>query len=120
MYIVSDVPGRLRLKLEKFKNRPEQLGRTKQWLMMDGVHRITTTPLTGSVVVEYDRRKISSKDVVEILVLNNCPVKPKPDKRLNHKKKHEQIAVKVGKATLSWLAGQVLEANGLSYIAAFI
>ncbi|GAB6144741.1 HMA2 domain-containing protein [Desulfocicer niacini] len=120
MYIVHNVPGRIRIKLEKMKNDSTRLNHVKKWLMVDGVKQIKSNALTGSVVVEFDPSRVSSDKFLEILNKNNCHVSTRSKSLAKMEKSHEKIAVKVGKATFSWLAGQVLEANGLSYIAAFI
>ncbi len=120
MYIVHNVPGRTRIKLEKMKKDSSRLNHVKQWLMIDGVYQVKSNALTGSVVVKYDPRKLSSDKFIEVLNKNRCYIAPRQQTVLKMKKNHEKITIKVSKATFSWFAGQVLGANGLSYIAAFI
>ncbi len=121
MYMAHDVPGRLRVKLEKLRNNPLQLSQVKQLLMINGVHRIKTSTLTGSVVVEYDSLTVTSEKIVSLLHENGYSIDRQ--RRLKERKlqgNHEKIAVTLSRATVSWFAGRVLEANGLSFIAAFI
>lgn len=119
--MAHDVPGRLRVKFEKLRNNPYQLDQVKRLLMVEGVHKIKSNPLTGSIVVEYDSLTITSEMILDILNNNGysieTQIKLKGKKLQEH---HEKIAITVSKATVSWIAGRILEANGLSLIAAFI
>lgn len=117
--MIHDVPGRLRVKLSKLKNNPHRLNIVRNLLMVDGVHKVKSNALTGSVIVEYDSFEISSSHLIEILekngyTIDSTPVSPSVNQV------HEKAVLTLSKATISWLAGRVLEANGLSYIAAFI
>ncbi|THB74978.1 MAG: hypothetical protein D3926_20860 [Desulfobacteraceae bacterium] len=118
MYSVHDVPGRLRVKFEKLRNNPYRLQHVKDLLSIQGVYKVKTNDLTGSIVVEYDRLSIRSDHLFDILSENGYHV----DKTSGtpSSAQHEKLALTLGKATFSFLAGRVLEANGLSYIAAFI
>jgi len=69
----------------------------------------------------YDPLSVSSPRLIETLNDNGYSIDAQ--KELQDKKRvetHEKIALTVGRATFSWIAGRVLEANGLSLIAAFI
>lgn len=122
MYAVHDVPGRLRVKFQKMKNNPYRLEQIKTLLQVEGVYKIKSNPLTGSVVVEYDSLTIGSRHLLEILNENGYAIDKEEHNVINQKsgEPHEKIAMTIGKAAVSWIAGRVLEANGLSYIAAFI
>jgi hypothetical protein len=49
------VPGRLRLKAAEFRNKPSLLEAARRELMaLRGVSSVSTNPLTGSILVEYD------------------------------------------------------------------
>ncbi|MFH2093307.1 MAG: HMA2 domain-containing protein [Pseudomonadota bacterium] len=115
------VPGRLRVKLEKLKNNPYQLDRVKELLKIEGVHKIKSTSLTGSMVIEYDNLTTTPEAILTILDKNGYSI---DTQRLVKEKKfqenHEKIAGTLGKATISWIAGRILDANGLSFISAFI
>ncbi len=119
MYTVHDVPGRLRIRIEKLKNNPYRLDQIRELLMVEGVYRVKTNAVTGSVIIEYDKYTLRSPELVAILSENGYPAdeRRKQEKRIET---HEKIAVTLSRATFSWLAGRVLEANGLAYIAAFI
>ncbi|ACN17186.1 putative cation-transporting p-type ATPase C [Desulforapulum autotrophicum HRM2] len=121
MYFIHDIPGRLRVKIEYLKNHPERLKEVRQLLIANGVHKVKSNALTGSTVVEYDPALITSAHLLDILNANGYTI----DARLvaeNQKKRinNEKVAMKITKTAASWLAGQVLEANGFSLIAALI
>ena len=121
MYMAHDVPGRLRIRFTKLRNNPYQLNKVRELLTMSGVYKTNINTVTGSVVVLYDPLSVSSPRLIAILNDNGYPIDPQKD--LQNKKMvetHEKIAATVGKATFSWIAGRILEANGLSLIAAFI
>ncbi len=121
MYMAHDVPGRLRVKFERLRNNPYQLNKIREFLTMSGVYKININTVTGSVVAMYDPLSVSSLQLIGILNDNGYPIDTQKDIR-NKKmvESHEKIAATVGKATFSWIAGRILEANGLSMIAAFI
>lgn len=119
MYKAHDIPGRLRIKFEKFINNPCQLNKIKGLLSIDGVYKININTVTGSVVVFYDPVSVSSPHILSLLNTNGYPVDTQKDNK-KMVETHEKIAATVGKATFSWIAGRILEANGLSFVAAFI
>ncbi len=121
MYFVHDIPGRLRIKIEYLKNHPERLQEIQTLLNVSGVLRVRSNPLTGSTVVEYNPDKISSDRLLNILNINGYAIDVQAN-AVNRKIRatQEQVAMKACKATVSWLAGMILEANGLSMVARFI
>lgn len=120
MYFIHEVPGRLRVKIAYLKNNPYRLKLVRKMLAVHGVFKIRTSTLTGSIVVEYDPMTVESAQLLDILRTNGYAVDKA--RRFDDPRRIEQdkILLSVGKATLSWVTGKVLEANGLSYIAAFI
>ncbi|MFO7884087.1 MAG: hypothetical protein R6U68_04630 [Desulfobacteraceae bacterium] len=121
MYFVHDIPGRLRIKIEYLRNHPERLQEIRMLLNIPGVSKVKSNPTTGSTVVEYNSDRVSSSCLLNILKTNGYDIDFQKN-TLNRKnnKAHEKIALKVSKAAVSWFAGQVLEANGLSMVALFI
>ncbi|WP_462270035.1 HMA2 domain-containing protein [Desulfobacter sp.] len=120
MYFVHDVPGRLRVKIKYLKNNPHRLETLRQHLSVPGVYKVRTNALTGSIVIEYDPLTIDAKSLIDIFNANGHTV---PEKNLVEdvqNKDHEKLARTLSRAIASWVAGQLLEANGLSYISAFI
>jgi hypothetical protein len=89
-------------------------------LSVPGVYKVRTNALTGSIVIEYDPLTIDAKSLIDIFNANGHTV---PEKNLVEdvqNKDHEKLARTLSRAIASWVAGQLLEANGLSYISAFI
>ncbi|MFH1152992.1 MAG: hypothetical protein V1793_04165 [Pseudomonadota bacterium] len=121
MYFIHDIPGRLRVKIEYLKNHPERLKEVRELLIANGVRNVKSNSLTGSTVVEYDPSVITSGHLLDILKQNGYAIDTRQiQENRKAQENHEKLALKVSKAAVSWLAGQVLEANGLSLIAAFI
>lgn len=121
MYFIHDIPGRLRVKIEYLKNHPERLKELSDLLGANGVRSVKSNALTGSTVVEYDPNIITSRHLMGILKDNGYAIEARPAGATPGARGNgEEMALKVGKAALSWLAGQVLEANGLGLIAVFI
>jgi hypothetical protein len=77
--------------------------------------------LTGSTVVAYDPKIITSIALLDILKSNGYAIDLE-NSAVNRKLRqaHEELAMKVSKAAVTWLAGRVLEANGLSMVARLI
>ena len=119
MYLVHDVPGRLRVKLEKLRNNPYRLKQVQDLLAIEGVHRVKSSPVTGSVVVEYDNLALNSGNLIDLLNSNGYDIAICRNQQ-KVIESHEKIAMNIGRATFSWVAGMVLEANGLACIAALI
>ena len=66
--IVSDSPGRLRVRLHRDDRKGDILERTQAHLQgQPGVHHVDTNRATGSVTVRYDPRTHSSDDVIAML-----------------------------------------------------
>jgi hypothetical protein len=121
MYFIHDIPGRLRVKIEYLKNHPERLKALRELLVANGVRSVKSNALTGSTVVEYDPDIITSGHLMGILKDNGYAIENRQGagKTSALVANREEMALKVGKAALSWLAGQVLEANGLGLVAVF-
>jgi copper chaperone CopZ len=121
MYFVHDIPGRLRVKIEYLKNHPERLKEICKLLNVPGVFRVKSNSLTGSTVVDYDAGVVTSGHLLDILKTNGYAIDlEKNAVNLKIRETQEKMAMKVSKAAVSWLAGRVLEANGLSMVVRFI
>jgi copper chaperone CopZ len=121
MAFVHDIPGRLRVKIEYLKNHPERLEEIRTLLNVAGVSSVRSNVLTGSTVVAYDPKIITSRALLDILKSNGYAIDLE-NSAVNRKLRqaHEELAMKVSKAAVTWLAGRVLEANGLSMVARLI
>ena len=118
---IHDVPGRLRVQYKRLRNNPDALAMLSQALKREGVYKIKSNALTGSLVVCYDNLTVRSEQLLDVLNENGFPANLRKARRIRREsRKNGEVAVKVGKATASWVAGQVLEANGFGLIAAMI
>ena len=66
-YYVHHVPGRLRIKIAALKKNPSRARELK--LCLEGIHGVLETDvsiITGSIVIKYDARVVSSA-----VILNN-------------------------------------------------
>ncbi len=120
------IPGRIRVKtpaLKGFSIQPDEL--EKKLMSLPGVLSATVNTLTGSVLVNYDERTMNAGKIVD-LVGSECGVDFSTaahiDKYLDEKLSHtgEQIGVRLGKAVLGMVIGQVFEGSPLALLAAVI
>lgn len=70
--VVSDIPGRLRIKVNNFKKLPKeavnfQSQAVKAVKRLDGVESVKFNFVIGTVLIEYDKDKIDSKAIVSWL-----------------------------------------------------
>jgi hypothetical protein len=62
------VPGRLRIKTPFAKRNPEVVSDIERLLIQcDGLQTISSNPLTGSIVITYDPRKITHQKILSLL-----------------------------------------------------
>ncbi len=67
-YYLHDVPGRLRIKTPFIKGNTALAKHVERFLeQIHGIKSITTNPLTGSIIMTYDERKVTSKMLLETL-----------------------------------------------------
>lgn len=118
---IHHVPGRLRIRIPILKNNPQAIERAKTLLLVEGTDSFKANPLTGSLTVTYDPHSLSKDRLLGILKQNGLYC----DKRITTmdmqlSQASNTAARKIGRAMFGWAVGRVLEANGLSFIAAFI
>lgn len=67
-YHLHELPGRLRVKIPMLK-RNESAARKVQDFLEDikGISSASAKPLTGSIVIKFDPKAISSREIVTIL-----------------------------------------------------
>lgn len=121
-YDMHHVPGRLRLRLPQFKQRPQRMGRVDEALQgLAGVDRIEHKRSTGSVVVYYDPDVMDETRILNALayngLLDRAEMPPEPRKRACPAEKAGQA---VGRMVFSWAVGRALDSSGLSFLAALI
>lgn len=116
------VPGRMRVKSQSLKRQPGRGSEAKRLLqVLDGVTGASFTALTGSLVVNFDPYRIDPDQICRCLndlglfdpalaASSNDPVQNVV----------AQAGLHIGKAAAGWALGKVLQANGLSMLAALI
>lgn len=70
--VVSDLPGRLRIKVNNFKKLPKEAVNFQSQAMeavkrLDGVKNVKFNFVIGTVLIEYDIDKVDSKAIVSWL-----------------------------------------------------
>ena len=68
--VVSDLPGRLRLKVNNYKKIPKEAQLYQNYAIeavkkIEGINNVQFNFVIGTILIEYDVNKISSKEVVD-------------------------------------------------------
>lgn len=121
-YYVHQVPGRLRVKIPSLKSNAEKAeqikGLLEEW---NGVQTASVNPVTGSVVVLYDRDALDSEEILEALenhgYLDTSGVVSSQDRDSGSFSRHQEV---IGKALFGWAVGKALENTGFSFLTALI
>jgi hypothetical protein len=119
---IHSVPGRLRVKVPTIRRQTSK-GQKVQALLenLDGIDQTTVNTITGSVVIHYDDEIIDVKEILDILKRHNyfdASIALSMDKHIQ--KAAAKAGQKFGRAAFGWAVGKALEANGMSFLAAFI
>jgi hypothetical protein len=118
---VHHVPGRLRVRIPALRNNPYEIENVSAILNIRGTYKIKANPLTGSLVITYNPDMITAHQLLDIMVAQGYYRADQTitlDAKLN--RASHRAARKVSKAMFGWAVGRLLEAKGLSLIAAFI
>jgi hypothetical protein len=121
-YYVHNVPGRLRVRISSLRNRPLEIQQVRVlFSSINGIESIDVNEVTGSVVVNYAEDLILPHQILTMLRDNGYY----DDSRASsiNSELHgtaSRIGGQVGKAIFSWAVGQILKANGLSFLAVLI
>jgi hypothetical protein len=115
------VPGRLRVKSQTLKCQPGGGSEAKRLLQgLDGVAEVRFTALTGSLVVLFDPDRIGPEQICGCLSDLGL-FTPAPASSIDPVQTMVTGAgLRIGKAAAGWALGKVLQANGLSLLAALI
>jgi copper chaperone CopZ len=121
-YYLHNVPGRLRVKIPAIRCRQDDCLAVEDMLRdLDGVANVTVNPVTGSVLVNYDCGLIDPKDVLRLLEEKGYfDPSSAVTRETSLETMKEKARYAVGKAVFGWAVDRALEANGLSFLAAFI
>jgi copper chaperone CopZ len=117
-----NVPGRLRVKIPTLKDRPTRIQAVENLLLnLEGVEKIKTNPLTGSVIVNYDPDRLDSRLIIQLLKDHRYFDE---SQAITHdalvQNAAAQAGARIGKIVFGWAVSKTLEANGLSMLAAII
>lgn len=118
---IHHIPGRLRIRIPALKNNPQGIERVRSLLSVEGIDSFTASPLTGSVTVIYAPQRLDKQRLLDILKEDGLYCAERSTTMESQLQQASQTAArKVSRAMFGWAVGRVLEANGLSFIAAFI
>jgi hypothetical protein len=93
----------------------------KMFENLEGIDRISVNHVTGSLVVHYNNDRIQPDQLLTVLKDNQLFDEEKASK--HHGYAHSGISKateRFGKAVFGWCVGRVLDANGMSFLSAFI
>jgi len=121
-YYYHEVPGRLRLKTPMLKGNLS-LGEKIEYqlLRVGGVQSVKTSAITGSIIVYYDPKIISSNEITNIVAEQGYFDKKKAvtsDQYLNHS--FGKVGQVIGKAVFGTMIEKAFEGSALSLIAALL
>lgn len=116
------VPGRMRVKSQTLKSHPSGGSEARRLLQgLDGVADVRFTALTGSLVVLFDPARIGPEQICGCLsdlgLFDPAPAAFSSDPVQSMV---TGAGLRIGKAAAGWALGKVLQANGLSLLAALI
>ncbi len=121
-YYVHSTPGRLRVKIPSVKGSPKFANDVEGILMtIEGIDSTAVNTLTGSVVINYDKKIVSSEAVLSILEKKGYFEIPKavPNDRYLEEAVSKAGSV-VGKAVLEVLLAKAFEGSALSLLTVLI
>ncbi len=121
-YLAHELPGRLRLKIPSVKRNSRQAVQLRNLLEdLSGVTSATVNPMTGSVVVTFDCRAVTSTDILNLLtregyidlnkVMTSGQTQPVTLNR---------VGAVASKALLGVAIDRAFEGSALSYLAVLI
>jgi copper chaperone CopZ len=121
-YYIHKTPGRLRIRTPWIKGSQARTSEVEGLLKRcDGVINTSANPLTGSIVVNYDRKVVSEQTLIGLLEESGYF---KSDKALTNDKYIHGAASKAGKlvwdAVFGSLIGSALEGTPLSILAVLV
>jgi len=121
-YYVHQTPGRLRVKIPQIKHRPYMVRRVRELFnSLTDVEEIEINSTTGSVKIYYDPDHIDAGHLLNLLKYNDLfDENQVVEQEAYLSSTGQKAGTALGKAALSWTMGRVLEANGLSLLAALV
>jgi hypothetical protein len=121
-YYYHEVPGRLRFKTPVLKGN-HLLGKEIEdhLLVVGGVQSVKTSTVTGSIIVNYDPKIVSSREITDFVAEKGYFDKNRAltsDQYLTHS--FEKVGQAVGKAVFGAMVEKAFEGSALSLIAALL
>jgi hypothetical protein len=121
-YYMHNVPGRLRVKTPLIKGNEQTARHVEAFLrQVQGIIAIATNPLTGSITINYNEKKITSEYLVTILQSRGIF---DPSQATTNDQYISTTATKAGnlvyKAVLGAVVERALEGSALSLLTVFI
>lgn len=121
-YYVHHTPGRMRVRIPNVKGNPSEARQVEKLFQnVEGIDNVILNALTGSVVVNYDTRRMGSDAILKILRENDYF----DDSRAVTNEQYIEDSVSkagktVSKAVFGWLVGKAVEDTGFAILAALI
>ena len=121
-YYLHEVPGRLRIKIPLLKRNPERAAELRKLLRrVAGITSTSTSTVTGSVTINYDRDIVRPNSILNLLAHENYI---DLGEAISGYKPAEAVVSNVGKtvskALLSLALERALQGSSLSFITAFL
>ncbi len=121
-HYIHHVPGRLRVRNPMFKNNPAMVDEIRNCLQnAAGVESISSNPLTGSVVVNYDPDLLPPEQLLQIF--EECEyVDLSRATTLDHhlNQSFKKTGHYMGRAALGLMVDYALQGSGLSFLSVLI
>lgn len=106
-YYLHDIPGRLRVRIPLAKGRPDTAEEIEELLKaIEGIDSAATNTTTGSVVINYNSKTLTSNKILSALNQNGWFDR---SKEATHDDVLQETVSKVGSVVSRALVGLVLE-----------
>ena len=118
---MHSVPGRLRIKTPLIKNTKLAAHVEKFLEQIPGVRSLVTNSLTGSIIITYDEKKVTSRMLLDTLKTRGIfdPSKAVTNDQYIHSSASKATSI-VYKAVVGAVVETLLEGSALSLLAVFI
>jgi copper chaperone CopZ len=121
-YYYHEVRGRLRLKTPVLKGNKSLGEKIQDFLsVIPGIESVRTSTVTGSIIIHYDSKTISSREITDIVEEKGYFDKKKAvtsDQYWNHSL--EKVGQTVGKVVFGAMVEKAFEGSALSLIATLL
>lgn len=70
--VLSDIPGRMRIKVNNYKKIPDEAKKYQAYAIeaikkLDGINDVKFNFVIGTILIEYDIKKLNSRDIIQWL-----------------------------------------------------